>query len=422
MTQPKPAFSFPKKFLWGASVSPHQSEGGTHNQWSVWELENAKSLAAQAQYQYHDLESWESIKEEACNPDTYVSGRASDHYTLYEQDFEYVSRMGMNAFRFGVEWSRIEPEEGVWNAEAIEHYKQYIASLQKREIEPVVTLFHYTMPIWFAKMGGFEKRRNVKYFTRFAEKIVSELGTSIKLIITINEIEVYVLETYMKGQWPPNKHSIFKAFRVTNNLIYAHKQATAAIHKLNRRYKVSIAKNSAYYYAGDDAFLSRKTAQLLQYIQDDYILKRVAKHCDFIGLNYYLANRVYGYRIHNPDERVSDLGWDLNPAALQQALERLHDKYGLPILITENGLADARDEDRKWWLTHTLLAMQRAMEYGVDLQGYLHWSLLDNFEWDKGRWPRFGLLEVDYETLKRTPRPSAIWFAGIIKKIRSQHE
>lgn len=422
MADTKTAFSFPKDFLWGAGVSAHQVEGNNHNQWTVWEEANAKAKAAASAHRYRDLSSWSYVQQELTDPANYISGQASNHYKLYEQDFDSLLELNMNSFRFSVEWSRVEPKEGVWDPKEIEYYKRYVAALKDRGIEPVVTLFHYTLPIWFAEMGGFEKRRNVKYFTRFAEKIVSELGSSVTLIITINEPEVYVTESYIKGKWPPQKFWFFRSAWVVENLLYAHRQAAAAIHKLNQRYKVSIAKNSAYYYAGDDAWLSRITAQLLQFYQDDYFLMKVAKHCDFIGVNYYFANRVYGYRIHNPDNFVGDNGWDLNPAALQQTLERLHDKYKLPILITENGLADARDEERKWWLMHTLVAMQRAREYGVDVMGYIHWSLIDNFEWSKGRWPRFGLLSVDYRTFKRTPRQSAVWFGAMIKKIRSQAE
>jgi beta-glucosidase len=146
----------------------------------------------------------------------------------------------------------------------------------------------------------------------------------------------------------------------------------------------------------------------------------VVKHCDFLGMNYYFSDRVYGYRVHNPDEKLSDLGWDLSPANIQHALERLYEKYKLPILVTENGLADRQDENRQWWITQTLIGMQKAMDGGVQLEGYLHWSLLDNFEWDKGRWPRFGLAEVDYKTLDRKLRPSAIWFGKVIKHLREE--
>jgi len=420
MTASKPRLTFPKKFLWGAATSAHQVEGNTHNQWSVWELENAKSKAAQAKFQFEDLDNWKAIEVEAKDPHNYVSGRGVDHYSLYEEDFDLLQKMHMNAFRFSIEWSRVEPEEGAWNAEAVEHYKSYAANLKKRGIEPIVTLFHFTLPVWFAARGGFEHRSNVAYFVRFAERIIQELGTHVRFVITLNEPEIYAGESYYAGNWPPNRTKKVTFWRVLRNLAYAHNQAAKAIHKLNRRYKVSIAKNSAYFYAGDDAWLSRKSTDLFQYFQDDYFLKKTVKTCDFLGVNYYFSNRVYGYRTHNPDVRVSDLGWDLSPANIQHALERLDEKYHLPILITENGVADDNDEHRQWWITQTLLGMQKAMDNGVRLEGYLHWSLLDNFEWDKGFWPHFGLASVDRKTKARTLRPSALWFGKIIKHLREK--
>ena len=415
----KPRLTFPKKFLWGAATSAHQVEGNTYNQWTVWELENAKTKAAQAVHQWGDLDTWDRSEKEATNPSTYVSGIGADHYTHYEQDFDLLESLNMNAFRFSIEWSRVEPNKDAWSVEAIEHYKQYVAELKRRNIEPVVTLFHFTLPTWFTALGGFEKRSNVRYFTRFVDKIMHELGSHVRFVITINEPEIYAHESYGAGNWPPNVTSRKLFFRVLNNLAYAHNQSAQLIHGMNRRYKVSISKNSAYFYAGDDAILSRKSADIMQYTQDDYFLKKVVKTCDFLGVNYYFSNRVYGYRTHNPNERVSDLGWDLSPAHIQFVLERLNEKYGLPIIVTENGLADSVDENRQWWLTQTLAGMQRAMDNGVRLDGYLHWSLLDNFEWDKGFWPRFGLAHVDYATKKRTLRPSAQWFGKVIKHLRN---
>jgi len=409
---------FPKRFLWGAATAAHQVEGGNHNQWTVWELENAKAKAAQAEYHFNDYVSWDQIKRQAKDPNNYVSDMLADHYHRYEEDFDLLTDMHMNAYRFSVEWSRIEPEEGAWSAEAITHYKNYVAALKKRHIEPVVTLFHFTLPVWFSNKGGFEKRSNVKYFTRFAEKIISELGMDVRLIITINEPEIYATEGYYHQSWPPAERSYYKWWRVVNNMALAHIQASKAIHKLSRRYKVSIAKNSNFIYPGDNALLSRASAAIMQYAQDDYFIKKVIRHCDFIGVNYYFSNRVYGNRIHNPDQKLSDLNWDLHPGDIQYALERLHDKYKLPIIITENGLADAQDSYRKWWLTETITAMQHAIAYGVKLEGYLHWSLIDNFEWAYGKWPRFGLAAIDYSTGKRTLRPSAKWFGRVIKNLR----
>ena len=416
--QPKTKLQFPKRFLWGAATAAHQVEGNNHNQWSVWELENAKTKAAQSEYQFHDLDNWPAIKSAAKHPDNYVSGALANHYDTYEQDFDLLKKMHMNAYRFSVEWSRIEPEEGVWDPAAIDHYKRYVAALKQRDIEPIVTLFHFTLPVWFSQKGGFEKRTNVAYFTRFSEKIIRELGKDIRFVITINEPDIYAHESYKAGNWPPNQTGNWQFFRVLNNLAYAHRQVARRLHSMNRRYKVSIAKNSAYSYAGDTAWLSHASAVVLQYLQDDYFLKKVVKHCDFIGVNYYFSNRVYGYRVHNPDQKVSDLGWDLSPANIEYALERLHAKYGLPIIVTENGLADHTDEQRQWWITQTLAGMQRALDAGVDIQGYLHWSLIDNFEWAHGKWPRFGLAEVDYTTGARTLRPSAIWFGRVIKHLR----
>lgn len=416
--QKKTELSFPKNFLWGAATAAHQVEGNTHNQWTVWELEHTASLATQAQYQFGDLESWPRVQSEAKNPHNYVSAQSVDHYHMYEQDFDLLKKMNMNAYRFSVEWSRIEPKEGVWDAKEIEHYKHYVEQLKKRNIEPIVTLFHFTLPVWFTELGGFEKRRNVKYFTRYAEKIIRELGLNVRHVVTLNEPEVYVAAGYLVGQWPPNKASKWQTWRVTNNLAHAHNQAAKAIHAINRRYKVSIAKNTSFIYAGDDAWLSRATATILQYLRDDYFLRKVIKQCDWLGVNYYFSDRVYGYRVHNPDKKVSDLGWDMSPENLQFALERLYEKYNLPIIITENGLADGEDGNRQWWLTQTLLAMSKAMKNGVKLQGYLHWSLLDNFEWDKGFWPRFGLAAVDRKTKQRTLRPSAVWFGKVIKHLR----
>jgi beta-glucosidase len=409
---------FPKRFLWGVSTSAHQVEGGNHNQWSVWEQENAKANAAQGRAQYGDLQKYEMIESQVRSPENYVSGTAADHYTLYENDFDLAKKMQLNAFRFSVEWSRIEPQEGAWNAEAIEHYKQYVKALKKRDIEPMMTLFHFTMPVWFAEKGGFTKRKNVRYFVRFAQKIVEEIGVDIKFIITINEPEVYATQSYVEGNWPPEVQNKRVAFKVLNNLIYAHNKTARIIHSMNRRYKVSIAKNTSYVYPGDDAVLSRVSAAVLQYLKDDYVLKRVRKTSDFIGVNYYFSDRVYGYRVHNEDRNVSDMDWDMHPENIEYALERISNKYKMPIIITENGVADMDDEKRKWWLAQTMAALHRALEHGVKLQGYFHWSMLDNFEWAHGHWPKFGLVKVDPTSLRRTPKQSAIWWAKFLAKAK----
>ena len=285
--QKKSPLQFPKRFLWGAATSAHQVEGDTHNQWTVWELENAKSKAAQAKFQWGDLPNWSQIETEAADPNNYVSGKGTAHYKLFMQDFDLLEEMNLNAFRFGIEWSRVEPNEGGWSVEAITYYKAYVRELRRRGVEPMVTLFHFTLPLWFVEKGGFEKRSNSKYFVRFAEKILSELGADVRYVITMNEPELYAYFGYYQGDWPPNLvGKKWKLWRVMNNLAHTHNQTAQLIHGMNRRYKVSIAKNSAYFYPGDDAWLSRKSAEIFQYFQDDYFLKKIAKHSDFIGVNF----------------------------------------------------------------------------------------------------------------------------------------
>lgn len=411
---------FPKRFLWGASSSAHQVEGGTHNQWSEWEDEHAQTLAAQAPYQYSELDSWKMVASSAKRPGNYISGRAVNHWEKWREDFDLLEKLELNTYRFSIEWSRVEPNEGAWDSAALQHYKQYLAELRKRNITPVVTLFHFTEPLWFSQKGGFSKRKNIRHYTQFVEKIAEELGSDLSYVITINEPTVYASQSYYEGNWPPNVRSKWQTLRVVRNLLRAHKEAARVLHERSRRIRVSMAHNVSYVYAGDDAWLSQTSARLMDWVHNHYTLKRAVKSSDFIGLNYYFSNRVYGYRVHNPDDRVSDLGWDMQPSHLRYVLEDLDDRYHMPIVVTENGLADAKDEHRSWWLQETVQALWQARNNGVDVEGYIHWSLTDTVEWDKGKWPRFGLVAVNYQTMQRQIRPSAQAFARVIKQVRSK--
>ena len=166
---------FPKDFLWGASTASHQVEGGTQNQWTQWELANAARLAKTAQQRLSWVPVWDNIKQQAQDPANYISGNGVQHYKLYELDFKILKELNLNSFRFGIEWSRIEPEEGVWDKQAIEHYKTYINTLLKMKIVPLTNLWHWTMPTWFTNKGGFSNRANLVYFERFVKKLCDEL-------------------------------------------------------------------------------------------------------------------------------------------------------------------------------------------------------------------------------------------------------
>lgn len=410
--------SFPKNFLWGASVAQHQVEGNNRNQWTMWEHKNARKLAETARKRIGKYESWPRVREAATDPSNYVSEGLADHYNRYEEDLDLLTGMNMNAFRFGVEWSRIEPEEGVWNEAAIEHYRRYIAAVKKRNLEPVMTLLHFTLPVWFAKKGGFEKRANVRYFVRFARKVMHELGSEITYVITINEPEVYAVMSYQTGWWPPAKRNVLKAIAVVNNQIVAHNKVAHMIHRLKQGHKVSVAKHSLQMHPATDSRMDRLAARVLQYINDGYMLSRIVKTCDFLGLNYYQSFRIHNFRFLPTKHGVNDLNWPMDPADIQSVLERWSARYKLPILITENGLADSEETYRKWWIDETVKGMEKAIGNGVELIGYLHWSLMDNFEWSYGKWPRFGLVAVNYETGERTLRESAKHFGRLIKKLR----
>lgn len=413
-------YKFPKRFLWGAATSAHQAEGGNHNQWTVWELENAKSNAKQAEYKLNELPSWPEIKKQATNPNNYISGKAVDHYNRYEEDFDLLTRFNMNAFRFSIEWSRIEPVEGIWDEKEIEHYRDYLIALKARKIEPVVTMFHWTVPVWFAAKNGFEKRDNIKYFVRFCDKIFSELGEHFRLVCTFNEPEVYTAYGWMhNGEWPPSKHGKYLlGYWVYFNLAVAHNRVAKIARSHSRKIKLGVSKNVAHHYVGDNKLTSKIVMHILRYLEDYFYLNLIKRKTDWIGINYYFSNRYIDGRQHNTNEHLQDLGWEMRPDDIESVLKRVYKKYRKPLIITENGVADQNDRYRKWWISHTIMGIHRAMQKGVVVQGYLHWSLLDNFEWAYGKWPKFGLVEVDYKTMKRTPRSSALWFAKVIKAVR----
>lgn len=415
-------FKFPKSFLWGASTSAHQVEGGNHNQWSVWELENARSLASAAQHKIGYLDRWPEVKEQASDPNNYVSGRAADHYNLYEKDFDAMQAMGLSAFRFSIEWSRIEPKEGQFDSAAIQHYRDYLKALKKRGLEPVATLYHWTVPVWFDELGGFEKQRNIKYFVRFAEKVLSELGPDLSYITSVNEPDTVMIHGYVTAQHPPQKHSWLRGAWVYFNLLRAHKRIYKLAKEKSRRFKVGFTKSYACVSPADEHWKSRLATRLDYLVRDDLVLWFVGKKTAFLGVNYYFSDLRQGFQLadHHKDTPRNDLGWEMRPDDLEKVLTRLAKRRkSVPVIVTESGVADYRDSYRQWWIEQSLRAIQAANNKGAKVVGYLHWSLLDNFEWAYGFWPRFGLLEVDYKTMKRTPRASAKWYSKLVKQMRS---
>lgn len=411
---------FPPNFFWGASTAAHQVEGGNHNQWTVWELEHAKDLAATAEKRLGWLPGWDDVKTRAEKPGNYVSGTGVAHYQNYIEDFNIAKKLNLNAFRFGIEWARIEPTEGKWDEKEVQHYREYIQELQKKGLEPFANIWHWTMPVWFTEKGGLAKRENLQYFERFVQKIADEFAKDLSYVITLNEPNVYASFGYANGQWPPGEKNWPKAFWVYWNLVRAHKKAYRILKHKNKHLQIGIAAQLANIQAKrPHNLVDDVSTRAMRYGWNWWFLNRIRRQQDFVGFNYYFTDYYKNFRRDNPQVPMSDLGWYMEPEGLYPLLVRAWAHYRKPIIVTENGVADEQDQYRQWWLEETIIAMERALSEGVQVAGYFHWSLLDNFEWAYGWWPKFGLVKVDREQgMRREIRPSAKWFAHKIGELR----
>ena len=398
---------FPKDFLWGAATSAYQVEG--NNSFSDW---------------------WEWEKRLNTK---HASGRACRHYEFFAQDFDLAKELNHNCHRLSIEWARIEPEAGKFSQKELDHYKQVILALKERSLIPIVTLHHFTNPIWFAKIGAWRNKDAHKFFLRYVEKVVNMLSFDVPFWVTINEPMVYTYFSYLLGLWPPQDKSLLHARQVTNSLLNAHIEAYHLIRdiykKNNLEYpKISIAQNMQA-FVPCIATLRNKFAAYLRHkhYNLEFIERLVAKRAlDFIGVNYYSPSWVElgGWGINNftsdvckknhRNLRKNSMGWDIYPQGLYDLLMSLR-KYNLPVFILENGICTDNDHLRWDYIAEHLESVSKAIANGVKIMGYVYWSLLDNYEWDKGFSPRFGLVEVDYNTYKRTVRESGRKFSAVCK-------
>lgn len=398
---------FPKDFLWGAATSAYQVEGDNLNS-DWWEWEKRVGL-----------------KE--------PSGQACRHYELYREDFDLAKNLNHNTHRLSIEWARVEPQEGQFSSREIGHYRDVILALRERSLEPIVTLHHFTNPLWLANLGAFSNKKADKYFLRYVEEIVGALCDQVRFWVTINEPMVYVYHAYILGIWPPQEKSLLKARLVTNNLVSAHIQAYRLIHSIYKERNlsspmVSIAKNIQAFEPCTPTPINKFAVYLRNRLFNLAFLRQLIRcgALDFIGINYYTRSVVElrGLGMRNllldvcqgqhSKLKKNSLGWDIYPQGLYKMLLSLK-RFGLPIFILENGIC-TEDDNLRWdFISEHLRQIKLAMEEGVSLLGYIYWSLLDNYEWDKGFSPRFGLLEVDYHTYKRNIRDSARSFAQVCK-------
>lgn len=390
-------------------------EGGNVNDWTEWEHKNAKRLAEEAGGKWL---SWQQKKfPEMFHWENYVSGRTCDHYNRFKEDFDLAKVGGHNAHRFSIEWSRIEPEEGKFDSGAIGHYHSVIRALKERGLEPFVTLWHWTLPLWLEQKGGVASKEFPFYFCRYVEKIVSCYKEDVKFWITLNEPTSVIACGYLIGVWPPGKRNFFLANRVYKILAKAHNLAYERIHNLSSDCCVGFANviHSFKPYRKNN-LLDKIAVFLGKYFANERMLRLTKEHNDFLTAQYYFHNRLkFPKKVRLGDKSVSDLNWEIYPEGIYDVLCDLK-KYGKPIYITENGLADATDRQREKFIEDHLFWVHKAIQEGVDVRGYFHWSLMDNFEWDKGFWPRFGLVKVDYKTLERIPRKSFYYYRDFIAK------
>jgi len=407
-------YQFPRGFLWGAATSSHQVEGD--NRWNDW---------------------WEH---EQVGRLPYKSGEACRHYERFEQDFELARSWRHNAHRFSIEWSRIEPSEGRWNSNALAHYREVIRALRERHLEPVMTLHHFTNPAWFSQSGGWLRADSPTLFTRYVEHTVQNLGAEVKYWLTINEPTIYVIQAYINGEWPPFlKSAWLKAARVFRNLVRAHIGAYRALHRHRRDVMVGFAHNAPLFMPCNPERRRDRIAVALRELilnraffclmgSDPHDLSQTAKNLDFIGLNYYTRTivRSAGWGVeavlgrtcqlphHHERGPISVTGWEVYPRGLKTVL-KYFSRFGLPLFITENGIATEDESLRREFLLKHLQSLAEALDEGVNVIGYLYWSLFDNFEWALGTKPRFGLAAVDYTTQQRLPRPCVEDFSRVCR-------
>ena len=406
----------PHSFLFGSATAAHQVEGRNTNSWSVWEQANAARLAREAgpetSYGQGPTPVWDDIKAAAMSEDNYISGNGVDFYHRYKEDLKLAKGLGLNAFRFSVEWSRVEPTKGKYDQAAINHYLEMVLECRELGMEPFVTLWHFTLPVWAEEAGGFTSDDVVQRFVEYAERMGEALYRHVTFIATLNEPEVYSMLGYLLGVWPPALSSPTKFARVRRGLVRAHRGAYAALKRVHEGYEVGFCTSQSWLEPSHTILKLFK--QLAQRKTTEYFTDRLHETSDWIGMQYYMKVTLKT----DPTAERSDLGWALHPEGHSEVLRRLA-RYGKPLYVTESGLADAADKYRAWYIEETLKSIAEAVAGGVDCRGYFYWSLLDNFEWHEGYWPMFGLIEVDRATMERQVRPSARQYTRLIEAYRS---
>lgn len=423
-------FTLPKELLLGSATAPTQIEGGDPNcNWHAWSLAGKVGKGESS-----------------------LTG--ADHWNRWQEDVKILTSLNQECYRMGIEWSRLEPQEGHWSADGLEHYRQEISLLRQKGIAVLITLHHFSCPQWFQDRGAWISEDAVPTFLRFVEHAVTNLGDLVGDWCTINEPNVFANDTYMDGKYPPgDQGQIGKYFQAARNLILAHLDSYVLIHRIRRErnFPAPTRVGFAHHVAVFEAMPGHPLAGLGRNLQDrlfhelfwqGFVEGKLAfplgkgyprgkgPFCDWIGVNYYSRHlfqgswnpaRLFAIPITDPSvsqDRLNDLGWEIYPEGLFQVVKPAWERWKLPIWITENGVPDSADTKRQNFLAAHLWQLKRLIDAGVRVERYFHWSFLDNLEWNDGYGPRFGLVEVNYATMERSPRQSALAYAEWCKTHR----
>ena len=416
---PSATFHFPKGFLWGTATSAYQVEGNNSNSnWSVWEKTPGKIFENQSS----DL---------ACD---WWSGR-------WKEDLERIKSTHQNAHRLSVEWSRIQPAKDRWDEHALEYYRKILMGFREKNITPIVTLHHFSEPIWVSELGSWESEAIVELFTLYVTKVVEALKEYCNYWIPINEPNVLIHQGYIEGNFPPGVSSLQSAYTVLVNLIKAHSSAYFSIKRIQPISRIGTAINyRAFWPKNDfnpfdiwmskflhhqynDSFLDAITNGKLSFAFKIEKLTKAAKSFDFLGLNYYSGDEVqfspfklkgfFHERSYPQLSEISENGFIANvPNGFEKAI-KWAEKYEKPIIITENGIEDSKDQLRPQYLIEHIHKMWRAVNLNMPIKGYFHWTLVDNFEWERGWSQRFGLWRLNNSDQSRVRTKSVDLYSVI---------
>jgi beta-glucosidase len=381
---------FPDGFLWGTATAAHQVEGGNWN---------------------NDWWAWEHAPNTPCEE---PSGDACDHWFRYPGDLDLLRELHFGAYRFSLEWSRIEPEKGEFSKAALDHYARVVAACRDRELLPVVTFHHFTTPRWAAADGGWANAAIVDRFTRFVEVAGARLGDELGIACTINEPNIVTLMGYLMAMFPPGQTQDLDGYqRATESFVAAHRRAVEALRAAPGDFPIGVTLAMGDWSA--EPGFEHRINEFRAVHEDVYL--RATDGDDFIGVQAYSRTRVGEAGVIGPEPGVEVLpmGYEYWPHAAAAAVRHAHDVTGLPVYVTENGIGTDDDAQRIRYLRDSLVAIAQTIDEGVDVRGFFHWSLLDNFEWAFGFRMRFGIVGVDRPTQARTVKPSGRWLADVIR-------